>query len=305
MRINFDFTDLEVFLAVHKARSFHRAAEQLALSQTSVTRRVQKLEESLGTRLFDRTTREVRPTLAAKRLKLRAESILEDTEETMLAMRDESAAFAYQRAQNVTIAAIPTVIAALVAPALRQLREAGHKPRVQILDMSANEVAEAVANADADWGIGSVPMLEPTTEFTPLMDDALGLAMPPDHPLAKRGAVLWAALTEVPLILPARGTGNRLMMDEALARKQRPLRWDMEVGRTTSALALVARGLGLAPVPKFAMTDPSSSGLRWRPLKDPDVSRPVGLITRYGQADTPSASALKDAVQSIARDVGA
>lgn len=300
MRINFDFGDLEVFLAVHKARSFHRAAEQLALSQTSVTRRIQKLEEALGTRLFDRTTREVRPTLAAKRLQQRAESILEDTEDTVLALRDESAAHAYQRTQNVTVAAIPTVITALLAPALRQLRSGGQNPRLQLLDMSANGVAEAVASGEADWGIGSVPMLEPLTEFTPLFDDAIGLAMPPDHPLATRAAVPWSALTEVPLILPARGTGNRLMMDEALAREQRPLRWDVEVGRTTTALALVARGLGLAPVPKLAMTDPAPLGLRWRVLQSPEVSRPVGLITRHGQTNTPIAKVLLEAVKGVA-----
>ena len=86
MRIKFDFLDLEAFLAVKETSSFHAASERLNLSQSSVTRRVQKLEEALGTEVFERTTRDVRPTLAAKRLQVRAEAILQDAQETTLAM---------------------------------------------------------------------------------------------------------------------------------------------------------------------------------------------------------------------------
>ncbi|KUF11085.1 LysR family transcriptional regulator [Pseudoponticoccus marisrubri] len=304
MRINFDFHDLEAFLAVFETRSFHRAAGQLALSQTSVTRRVRKLEEALGTRLFDRTTREVRPTLAAKRLKLRAEAILQDTQETMRAMRDESAAFAHQRAQTVTVAAIPTVIGALVAPAVEQLRAEGHAPRLRLIDLAANEVAETVAEGEADFGIGSIPMLEPVTEFTPLLDDPIGLALPSGHPLLARETLRWSDLRGLPLILPARGTGNRLLIDEALARGQSPLRWSCEVGRTTTALELVARGIGLAPLPRIALGDPHGGPVRWRALSAPEVMRPIGLMTRFGQADTPIAASLKQAIVTLAAAPG-
>ncbi|WP_029064993.1 LysR family transcriptional regulator, partial [Labrenzia sp. DG1229] len=85
MRINFDFNDLEAFLAVMETGSFHLAAERLNLSQSAITRRVQKLEDVLGSSLFERTTRAVRPTLAAKRLQARAEVMLEGARETTLA----------------------------------------------------------------------------------------------------------------------------------------------------------------------------------------------------------------------------
>lgn len=300
MRINFDFLDLEAFLAVLETRSFHRAADQLALSQTSVTRRIQKLEQSLGTRLFDRTTRDVRPTLAAKRMKLRAEAILQDTQETMRAMRDESAAFAHQRAQTVIVATVPTVVAAFLAPAVALARTEGPLLRLRILDLSANEVAETVAEAQADFGIGSVPMLEPSTGFEPLLNDDIGVALPVDHPLGQHASLTWADVGDEPLILPARGTGNRLVIDEALARAHKPLTWDIEVGRTSTALDLVASGTGLAPVPKLAVSNGMAADVVWRPLTDPTVSRPIGLITRFGQTDTPAAAALKSALRHVA-----
>ncbi|TNF19847.1 MAG: LysR family transcriptional regulator [Rhodobacteraceae bacterium] len=300
MRINFDFFDLEAFLAVKDTGSFHLASERLNLSQSSVTRRIRKLEEALGTTLFDRTTREVRPTLAAKRLQLRAETILQDAQETALAMRDENAAFAHQRAQTVTLATIPTVIAALIVPALRAFRAAGHASRIRLLDLAANEVAEAVAQGEADFGICSIPMLEPVTEFTLLFNDPMVLALPQDHPLAARTTLSWQDLSDEPLILPARGTGNRLLIDEALARSRTPLRWTYEVGRTTSALDLVARGIGVAPLPRMALAGRSADLVGWRPIGAPPVTRAIGLVSRVGQADAPAVRALKEALAAAA-----
>jgi len=296
MRINYDFLDLEAFLAVKDTGSFHLASERLNLSQSSITRRVRKLEEALGTTLFERTTRDVRPTLAAKRLQIRAEAILQEARETTLAMQDESAAYAHQRAQTVTLATIPTVIGGLVAPAISTFRAAGHNARIRVMDLAANEVAEAVAQGEADFGIGSIPMLEPVTDFTPLFEESMVLALPPDHPLASRGNLTWHDLSGIPLILPARGTGNRLLIDEALARSGTPVSWTHEVGRTTTAMELVSQKIGVAVLPRMALEGCSSGGLVWRPVEDPSIMRPIGLLTRLGHEDTASARAFRDAI---------
>lgn len=295
MRINFDFTDLEAFLAVKETGSFHHAAARLNLSQSSVTRRVQKLEEALGSVLFERTTREVRPTLAAKRLQLRAEAILEEARETTRAMRDETAAFVHQRAMTVTVATIPTVVSGLLAPAIQAFRAAEPRARVRVLDLGANEVAEAVAQGEADFGICSIPLLEPATEFERLFDEPMALALPAAHRLGSQERVAWADLDGEALILPARGTGNRLLIDEALAATRRPVRWTYEVGRTSTALELVAAGIGIAPVPRMAAR--AADAVVWRSLVDPEVSRPIGLLQRVGQADVPAAAALKTAIR--------
>ncbi|MCK0122658.1 LysR family transcriptional regulator [Loktanella sp. F6476L] len=301
MRINYDFLDLEAFLAVKDTASFHLASERLNLSQSSVTRRVRKLEEALGTQLFERTTRDVRPTLAAKRLQIRAEAILQEARETTLAMQDESAAYAYQMAQTVTLATIPSVIGGLVAPAISAFRAAGHNARIRVMDLAANEVAEAVAQGEADFGIGSIPMLEPVTDFTPLIEESMVLVLPPDHLLASKDSLTWHDLSGVPLILPARGTGNRLLIDEALARNETPVLWTHEVGRTTTALELVSQKIGVAVLPKMALDGCSSGGVVWRPIADPAISRPIGLLNRLGHENTASARAFMDVIVGYVR----
>jgi len=295
MRINYDFGDLEAFLAVKDTSSFHAAAERLNLSQSAVTRRIRKLEVALGSVLFERTTREVKPTLAAKRLQARAEAILEDAKETTRAMRDDSIAFAHQRGALITVATVPTVIAQLLIPAMNDFRAAGQTARIRLLDSAANDVAEAVAAGEADFGICSIPMLEPTARFEPLFNDPIVLALPLDHALAGREILDLKDLEGTPLILPARGTGNRLLIDEAMARIKHPLYWTYEVGRSSTAVELVREGVGAALLPRSAIAAAQVAICR---LQTPDITRPIGLLTRLGQSETAAETALKQAIRA-------
>lgn len=297
MSINFDIRDLEAFLAVKETESFHAAAEVLNLSQSAVTRRVQKLEEALDTLLFERTTRKVRPTLAAKRLQARAQAILDGVQETVRAMRDESVSFAHQRHALLTLAIIPTLVPSLLPRAIAAFQQRGFAARFRVLDLSANEVAEAVAHGDADFGICSIPSLEPSTQFEPLLEDRMVLAMPSGHPLAERAVLHWPELRDQPLILPARGTGNRILIDEAMGRARLPLFWTYEVSRSTTALAMVAGGNGVALLPQTAVTQDMALSVQSRPMTAPEIARPVGIISRIGQVDAPAVSEFKAAIR--------
>lgn len=299
MHINYDFSDLEAFLAVKETGSFHLAAEKLALSQSAVTRRVQKLETALDSVLFERTTRMVKPTLAAKRLQARAEAILDDARETTRAMRDESVAFAHQRSLVVTVATVPTVVSRLFLPALCALGCAA--PRLRLLDMAANEVSEAVVEGEADFGICSISALDQNTDFEVLFDDPMVLVMAAEQPLAKRDVLSFADLDGQPLVLPARKTGNRVVIDEAAARARHALSWTFETGRSATALDLVSGGVGVAILPLSAVQGLTSDRIIWRPIGDPSLARPVGLLSRQGQADSPEVSALKDALREVSR----
>jgi DNA-binding transcriptional LysR family regulator len=303
MRINFDFNDLDAFLAVMETNSFHHAAERLNLSQSAITRRIQKLEEALGSTLFERTTRAVKPTLAAKRLQARAEAMLDSAQETTHAMRDESVAFTHQRSTVVTLAMIPTVVASLLPPALQSFRSAGFNARIRLLDIAANEVAEAVSQGEADFGVCSIESLEPNTHFEPLFDDQIVAALPCHHALAGSEELSWSDLQSVELILPARGTGNRLLIDEAMARSRTTAHWTYEVNRSTTAMELVNHGTAVALLPRSAMNSTHSGGLVFKSFANPTVSRPIGLLTRSGTADTPAVKALKDAVRQSSANI--
>lgn len=304
MRINYDFSDLEAFLAVNDTGSFHLAAEALNLSQSAVTRRIKKLELALDSVLFERTTRAVKPTLAAKRLKARAEAILDGAYETSMAMRDESVAYSHQQSAIVTVAILPSVAPVLLPAALRKFRAEGHMARVRILDRAANEVAEAVAQGDADFGICSIPMLEPSTLFEPLFNDSIVLAMPPDHLLGTKEELDWKDIVEADLIIPMRGTGNRLLIDEAMAHARLKVSWTLEVERSTTALELVSAGIGVALLPQTSVATGIGKSVITRRMERPVIARPVGLLTRHGQRDSKTVVAFMASIRSASNSVG-
>ncbi len=280
MRINFDFTDLEAFLAVFESHSFQAAAIQLAVSQSAVTRRIQKLETALDVNLFERTTRRLKPTFAAKEFYPRAQAIMDDAGEALRALGDSTVRYQYQRNAIVTIATIPTLTHDLIPRVLRRFTAAKHSARINILDQFAPEVSESVGQGEADFGIGFLGMQEPGLEFEFLFEDRFVLALRTDHPLAAKAGIDWEELSPYPLIVPQRGGGNRMLIDNALAKSQKQLEWAYQVRYSSTMLELVRTGIGIAILPASVIASGEHPWLRARPLRDPLISRSIGSVRR-------------------------
>lgn len=292
MSINFEFSDLEAFLAVADFGSFQRAAEQISVSQPALTRRIQKLEASLGVVLFERTTRSLKLTLAGKLLRARAQAMVDDATEAMWALKDETALYEHQRNAIVSIAVVPSATQRVLTNAINAFRARGHSARIRIIDRLANDVAETVAQGDADFGVSSIPPLDPSIRFEAMADDRFVVAFRREHELAARTKVRWEDLAGATLIAPMKGTGNRMVLDEALARERRVLNWSIEVRRTTTAVSLAGAGLGVAVLPETGVPGGADARLIARPLIEPSVSRTIGLVQREGRAISTPALAM-------------
>src|SRR5690606_15208095 len=95
--------------------------------------------------------------------------------------------------------------------------------RVRIIDEGANVVLRSVLQGDADLGINLIGLDEPDIVFEALLKEPFLLACPPDHPLAAKSKVRWEELAPYRLIMAARTSGNRLLIDQRLAAlKTRP-----------------------------------------------------------------------------------
>ena len=84
MAINFDLNDLLAFRAVAELGNFRKAAETVHLSQPAFSRRIDKLEQALGVRLLDRSTRRVSLTAVGREFARKVEQLLEDLDNTLL-----------------------------------------------------------------------------------------------------------------------------------------------------------------------------------------------------------------------------
>jgi len=280
MRINFDFGDLEAFLAVCETGSFNRAAIDLNISQPALSRRIQKLERDLGTNLIERTTRTFRLTMAAKAFRQTAESVLRDMTEAVRAVGDESERFEYQRSNIVTVAAVPTATHNILPSVIGPFQERFPNVRVRISDMSANDVLDAVSAGDADFGINFVGAQEPGLEFHVLSDDGFVLAVSRNDPIAKENEIRWEDVDDRHFIAVWKGSGNRMLIDQALATSGRSISWACEVRHLSTALALVEAGVGIAAVPVSAMPDRDHPLITSVPLVSPRVSRALGTVRR-------------------------
>lgn len=290
MAINFDLNDLLAFRAVAELSSFRKAAESLHLSQPAFSRRIDKLEQALGVRLLERTTRRVSLTAVGRDFERKVRELIDELDATLLGIRGVAAT----RMGEVTIACVPSTVYYYLSQVLRRYRDTCPKVRVKVLDAGANEVLASVARGEADFGLNFVGAQEGELEFRPLVEERFVAACRRDHALAKQRRATWAQLCAYDYISVGRSSGNRVLLDQALAGlPNRPLAI-CETQHVTTALGLVEAGLGVAAVPSMAMPGRDHPLLVSVPLVDPVVTRKVGLIRRRGRSLSPAAQQLYD-----------
>jgi DNA-binding transcriptional LysR family regulator len=162
------------------------------------------------------------------------------------------------------------------------------------MDDSANQVLLAVARGEADFGLNFIGTQERDLEFEPLLEERFVAACRRDHPLAKRRQVTWAQLAEFDYIAAGKSSGNRLLLDQALAGVKTRPRICYETQHGTTMIGLVEAGLGIAVVPAIAMPAPEHPLLVSVPLVEPAITRKVGLIRRRNSTLSPAAQQFYD-----------
>jgi len=293
--MNFDLADLRAFLSVADFGSFRVASENMHLSQSALSRRIDKLEAALGVRLFNRTTRKVELTTVGRAFVHRAQNVMRELEEALVGIKDTT-----ERISGlVTIACVPSAVGYFVPGAIKRFRASYPNVRIRLIDEYSSEVLVAVARGDADFGLTYVGTQEADLDFEPLLEERFVVACPADHPLAKRKRLTWADLTEHEYLTLAQGSGNRFLIDQALAQIERKPKWACEVRHVPALISLVEAGLGLGVVPRLAMPPKGhASGLISIPLECPGITRVIGLIRRRGRDLMPAARLFRDMLLS-------
>lgn len=288
MALNFDLNDLLAFRAVAELGSFSRAAESVHISQPAFSRRIEKLEEALGTRLLERTSRSVNLTSVGRDFDRQVRQILDALDTTLLGIRGVAAT----RMGEVTVACVPSAVNYFLTSVISRYHQLYPKIRVKILDDSANEVLIAVSRGEADFGLNFVGAQENDVEFEPLLEEHFVAACRRDHPLAQKSQVTWSELAQYDFISANKSLGNRLLLDQALAGVKDKPHSMYETQHGTTMIGLVEAGLGVAVVPAMAMPGSDHPILVSVPLVDPVVKRKMGLIKRRSSLLTPAAQQL-------------
>jgi LysR family carnitine catabolism transcriptional activator len=278
---------IRAFLKIAETRNFTRAANDLHVSQSALTVQVQQLEESLGVRLFDRNKRGVTLTAAGKDVFGPLQRLFNDAQTIVEHARDLSSA----STGYVSIAALPTVCAGPLPELIRSFLDSHPGIRVQISDVIAERVREAVLKREVDFGIGTLHGRDAELRATPLFQDRLVAFAPPGHPLSEKRAVTLREASAHGLILPGRASSVREAVEAIAHRERLLLDIRYETNFMPTALAFVRANLGIAILPETAAgTD--TSDIVIVAFNNRFANRQIDLLQRRDATLSPASESL-------------
>ncbi|WP_222437564.1 LysR family transcriptional regulator [Quadrisphaera oryzae] len=273
---------LRSFVVLAEEQHFGRAAARLHVAQPALSQQLKSLEQQVGARLLDRSTRRVELTDAGRLLRERALQLLADLDRTTA----DLALVAAGRAGRVRIGFVGTATYALLPSVARRVRE--ELPGVELElrgELLAPALLDAVAADDLDLAVlrpsGPPPAGLVVEE---LRREPLVVALPTGHRLAGRDAVALADLAGE--VLVAHPSGRRSMLQPLVLDACRAAGVEpevIEVGETGTLVALVAAGLGFGLVPD-AVRALRLDGVVYRPLGGDPVQVPLALAHRLDPA---------------------
>ncbi|HTN63530.1 MAG TPA: LysR family transcriptional regulator [Devosia sp.] len=274
MRINLNMDDLNAFAEVAQKLSYKAAADGLNISPSALSRRIQKLEESLNVQLFVRTTRDVKLTPAGKQLQRASRDIITNVEELLFALRGEG----QRNSRIIRVGCVPSAMRTILLPAISRIIAHYPTAQVKVVDSTAVHILDALYQQEIDFCVNYLGQNENGVEFDPILDDPFVVAVRADHPFAKRKQVSWEDLTKQRTIAARHGAGLRMLMDVGLAKSRKRINWSYEVQHVNSALSLVNEGLGVAVVPNVCIAASGYANVIAVPLQDAHIARTLGLL---------------------------
>lgn len=286
-----ELTPLRYFRALAAAGHMTRAARELGVSQPALSAMLKKLEGEVGARLVERTGRGVELTDAGRLLLDHAELALRAVDAGQRAVRE---LMGLERG-TVRVGGGATGITYLLPPVIKRLRTQHPGLRFYLREAGSEQVAMAVTSGDLDLGIVTLPLPgrgEESLRVVPLVDDELRLIVPPGHRLAEKRGFEWADVAGEPFVGFEAGSAVRDLIDNA-ARPQTALNYVMELRSIEGIKRMVAVGIGLGFVSRFALGPDQGLRLRGGPL-----ARRLAIVRRGDRGPSPALAALEAALLS-------
>lgn len=267
---------MQCFVTVARARSFAEASALMHLSQPALSIAIRNLEEAVGGRLLERSTRSLELTPEGAQFLVVAKRLLGDWERSIEDVRN---LFALRRGK-LDIAAIPTFASSLLPQILASFHRQYADINVTVHDVITESVVEMVRAGRAELGVTFDPGEAQDLNFTALFRDRFVAVLPATHPLLKRRTLRWKDLARFPYITLQRPSSIRLLIDRMLQEHDIEMKPAFEAHQLASIGRMVAADLGISVVPALSSSQMEEMGARCRAISAPVITRHVGVITR-------------------------
>ncbi len=266
--------DLRAVVTLAERLHFGKAAEDLSIAQPSLSAAVKKVEEALGERLFERTSRHVALTPAGQKVVQRLRSVLEE-----LAEVGRSGARKDLLASRFRLGLVPTIGPYYAPRFLAALRERYPKLELVLTEALTEVLLQMLRQRALDAAVLCLPTGEPGLTETPLLRERFLLAVPSGHPLATAAEVSPDQLEPREMLLMERGHCLREQVLETCGATPDSV-FPAQATSVETLRHLVAAGNGCALIPEMAITTGSDcAGLvRYIRFGDPSPGRTIGLV---------------------------
>ena len=262
---------LRYVVAVARSGNFSRAAEHCHVAQPSLSQQIQKLENELGERLFDRMKREARLTPHGEAFLRHAVRILEEADAAKREMTDAQGLLR----GTLTIGALPTIAPYLLPEVMAQFMEKFPGVEIVVQEDTTARLLKLAHGYEIDFALASQPIRDQRLEVKELFSEELLLALPPGHPLTRKRTVAVADLEGERLIVMKEG---HCLGDQVLGfcdRRDVKPKISFRSAQLETIQALVSSGLGISLIPVMAMQGGRANLPEYRSLQSPRPERKI------------------------------
>ncbi|MEU5717026.1 LysR substrate-binding domain-containing protein [Streptomyces sp. NPDC020403] len=272
------FQQLTYFVAVAEARHFTRAAEEVHVSQPSLSQQIKALERELGAELFSRARGNITLTDAGEALLPLARRILADADTA----RHEVQELVHLRRGRIRLGATPSVCTGLLPEVLRAFHGAHPGIRLLIEEGGSHDLVRELARGALDLALLVLPLpaASPALTTVELLQEDLVVVSSAARPApGRRGAVHIADLENEPLVMFRHGYDLRELTVAACRAAGFEPSFTVEGGEMDAVLGFVRAGLGIAVVPRMVAVR-AGPDLRTTTLASPGLRRTIALAHR-------------------------
>jgi Transcriptional regulator len=274
---------LKYFLGVAEELHFGRAAEKMHISQPPLSRQILDLEDELGVKLFDRTTRGVRMTPAGEYLKKEAEQLLKRAER----IKADVARAADESGHRVRLGFVGSAIYSFLPELMGRIARRRPEAAFEFFELSSDEQARALDSGRIDLGFVRSWIHEGGVRFAPLSEETLSVVFSDSLYSADQGEFSLASLAGLPSIAFSDACAPTLqsIIDSVCARAGFSPRRAFVANQYDAVLRFVASGFGWAIVPTLAY---ENSRLEMRSIELSDLPERIviGLAWREDESDS-------------------
>ena len=272
-----ELRELKSFVTAAKFRSISKAATDLGLGQPTVTTHIKKLEKELNMVLFDRVTRPIRLTLSGQTIFDLSQPLLDGLDS--LAVRTSEA----EERGPVTVASTPDIIPHTLLRVVKVFNSLYPNVYLRIQSATRTEVIGMVRTGEVDAGVIQHPDRGDDLHFEPLFLYERVLIAPKGHELLSTPMTSLDSIAKYPLLLMARGTYTRYILEQQLQKRGLQYEVIMELDSMDMIKKFVTIGMGVSVGPRLAIEEEDLDHLGMVSLANFLPVDQAGLITLPGK----------------------